>query len=130
MRWPRCFVPFIVLLAVGCGKESTPQLIEKLKAKDALTRVQAVRTLPERKDDAEQVVPALIEALQDEEGQVRKSAALGLGSFGEQAKSAIPALLKAQKDREADVRRAASIALSRIDAKFPNPSQPKSRRGK
>ena len=48
--------------------------------------------LPNRKQDAAQVVPALIEALKDKESDVRRSTANGLGSFGEQARDAIPAL--------------------------------------
>jgi len=72
---------------------------DKLKAPDPLTRLKAVRTLPERKADAAQVVPALIEALKDEDAEVRRGAAFGLGSFGEQARDATPALRAALRDR-------------------------------
>ena len=109
------------LLACGCGsKKSTDELIEDLKAPEERERIIAVRLLPQRKEQAAQVVPALIEALKDKDGDVRRSAALGLGSFGEQAKDAIPALEAAKSDRDARVREAAGIALSRIDpARFP-----------
>ena len=83
-------------------------------------RLIAVRLLPQRKGDADQVIPALGEALKDKESDIRLSAAIGLGYFGEQAKETIPALQAAQKDRDARVREAAGIALSRIDpGRFP-----------
>jgi HEAT repeat protein len=81
-----------------------------------------VRTLPDRKGDAAQVVPALIEALNDKEPDVRRSAAIGLGNYGEQAKEAIPALEKVLNDPDARVREAAGKALARIDpVKYPAP---------
>jgi HEAT repeat protein len=106
----------------GCGKEkSTDELLGDLKSSQEKERIVAVRTLPQRRGDAAQVVPALIEALKDKDGDVRRSAALGLGSFGEQAKDAVPALQVAQRDPDARVREAAGIALSRIDSRFANP---------
>ena len=113
----------LCLLACGCGKKkSTAELIADLKAPGERERVIAVRTLPQRKGDAGQVVPALTEALKDKEGDVRWSAAIGLGYFGEQARSAVPALRAAQRDRDSRVREAAAVALSRIDpAQFPVP---------
>lgn len=120
----RSFVLLAILLAGGCGKKSTAQLIEDLNAPDTLTQIKAVRTLPERKADAALVIPSLIEALKNESAEVRKGAAFGLGTFGEQAYDAIPALQTAQRDRESDVRRAAAIALSYIDpARFPDASK-------
>jgi HEAT repeat protein len=116
------FIPLLCLLTcAGCGKtKSTAELLEDLKAPQERERTSAVRTLPQRKADAAQIVPALIEALKDKEGDIRRSAALGLGTFGDQARDAIPALEAAQKDRDARVREAARIALSRIDpARFP-----------
>ncbi len=105
-----------LLACGGCGKKkSTEELIGDLKASEERARIIAVRSLPQRKEDAAQVVPALIEALKDRDGDVRRSAALGLGSFGEQARDAIPALQEAKKDRDARVRAAAGVALSRID---------------
>src|SRR5438105_3692013 len=92
-------VLLIVLCAAGCGKKSTEELIDNLKAPEALTRLKAVRTLPQRLKDAEQVVPALMEALRDEATEVRKSAAFALGAFGERAREAIPALQTALHDR-------------------------------
>ena len=111
----------LYLLACGCGKKkSTAELIADLKAPGERERVIAVRTLPQRKGDAGQVVPALTEALKDKEGDVRWSAAIGLGYFGEQARSAVPALQAARRDRDRRVREAAAVALSRIDpARFP-----------
>jgi HEAT repeat protein len=117
-------VVLLALCAVGCGKPSTTALIAELKAPDTLTRLKAVRTLPERKEEAAQVVPALIEALKDEESEIRRGAALGLGTFGADANSAIPALEAAQGDRDPGVRKAAAIALSYIDPqRFPDPSK-------
>ena len=89
-------------------------------------RLIAVRLLPQRKGDAEQVIPALGEALKDKESDIRLSAAIGLGYLGDQAKETIPALQAAQKDRDARVREAAGIALSRIDpVRFPVPAKSK-----
>jgi HEAT repeat protein len=106
----------LVLLAPGCGKKSTGQLIKDLQAPDELTRLEAVRTLPAREADAAEVIPALIEALKDESDEVRRGAAFGLGTFGERARDAIPALLACQRDDpEASVRKAAGTALSFID---------------
>lgn len=106
MRRFRCFFLLSALFLVGCGKESTDQLLENLKAPDSLTRLKAVRTLPERKGDAARVVPALIEALKDEDEEVRCGAALGLGTFGPEAKSALPALQAVQHDKDPSVRKA------------------------
>jgi hypothetical protein len=128
--WTRFVLVAGLLVCGGCGKTSTVELIEKLKAAEAGTRIKAVRTLPERKGEAEQVVPALIEALKDEDSAVRKGAALGLGSFGAEAASAIPALQAALRDRESSVRKAASLALSRIDPQFVGKNAHQRPRGK
>jgi HEAT repeat protein len=126
MRVRTRFVLLLCLLACGCGKKTTDELIADLKASQEKDRIIAVRTLPQRKGDAAQVVPALIEALKDKEGDIRWSAAIGLGSFGVEAKDAIPALQAAQRDHDARVREAAGVALSRIDpAKFPVSSKPR-----
>src|SRR5437660_1470054 len=101
----------IFLLVGGCGKESTDELIEKLKSPERLTRIKAVRTLSQRQEEAARVVPALTEALKDEDGEVRRGAAFGLGSFGKQATEAVPALRTALHDPEARVRKAAAEAL-------------------
>ena len=124
----RGFVLLVILLASGCGKESTGQLLEKLKSSDRLTRIKAVRTLPERRGDAMRIIPALIDALKDEDADVRKGAAFGLGSFGEQARDAIPALQANLRDRETSVRKAAGVALTHIDPTAPRPG--KATRGK
>jgi HEAT repeat protein len=122
---------FVLLACAGCGKESTAQLIANLKAPDAFTRIKAVRTLPERKGEAAQVVPALIAALKDEDADVRRGAALGLGTFGGAAVTAVPALQESQRDQEASVRKAAGVALSFIDpTRFPDPSKPPAAPGK
>jgi HEAT repeat protein len=109
-----------LLACCGCGKKSTDELIADLKGSQDRDRIIAVRSLPERRQDADRVVPALIGALKDHDGDVRRSAAIGLGCFGEQARDAIPALQTAEHDRDARVREAARVALSRIDpTKFP-----------
>ncbi len=120
MRVRICFVLLLCLLACGgCGKKkSTVQLLEDLKGPQERDRLIAVRLLPQRKEDAAQIIPALIEALKDEADDIRMAAAWGLGLFGEQARDAIPALRTAQRDRDARVRKAADIALSRIDPKI------------
>ena len=113
-----CILLLLLSTMIGCGKKekSTGQLILDLKSANEGERITAVRTLPQRKGDAAQVVPALVEALNDNDGDVRMSAAIGLGSFGEQAKDAIPALQAAQQNgRDVRVREAAGRALSRID---------------
>jgi HEAT repeat protein len=119
-------VPFVLLLCLlagaGCArKKSTPELLDDLKSSEDRDRILAVRTLPERKKDADQVIPALVEALKDKDEDVRTSAAIGLGSFGADARDAIPALQAAQRDRNAKVREAASRALARIDPSLPPP---------
>jgi HEAT repeat protein len=120
-----------LLVCGGCGKKSTDQLVEELKSPQERDRLIAVRTLPERKADAAQVVPALIAALKDPGNDIRLSAAISLGYYGEQARDAIPALQAAQSDRDARIREAAGIALSRIDpARFPAPSKAKPARRK
>jgi HEAT repeat protein len=115
------------LACAGCGKKkTTKELIGDLKSSEERERVVAVRTLPQRKGDAAQVVPALIEALKDRDSDIRWSAAIGLGNFGEQARDAIPALQTAQHDHDARVREAAGVALTRIDpVQFPAASKGK-----
>ncbi|MBN9118934.1 MAG: HEAT repeat domain-containing protein [Planctomycetes bacterium] len=120
----RALVLLGALACAGCGQRAkdTLELVKDLKGADERDRMVAVRTLPDRKGDAAQVVPALIEALKDKEADVRRSAAIGLGTFGEQAKDAIPALQTVLNDPDARVREAAGKALTRIDpAKFPTP---------
>jgi HEAT repeat protein len=112
----------LCLLACGCGKKSTDQLLQDLKGSEERDRLIAVRLLQHRQGDAAKVVPALIGSLKNKAVDIRWSAAIGLGYYGEQAKDAIPALQAAQKDRDARVREAAGVALSRIDpAQFPTP---------
>ena len=116
MRWANRFVLLgCLLVCCGCGKGSTSSWIEKLKASESMTRIEAIHTLQERKGEAAVIVPALIDALKDEDTYVRRDAARALGSFGEEAKSAIPALQAGRNDREPSVRTASSKALSRID---------------
>jgi HEAT repeat protein len=126
----RARIGFVLTLCLlgcwGCGKKekATNELIVDLKSRQERDRIIAVRTLPNRKSEAVQVVPALIEALNDKEDDVRWSAAIGLGNFGDMARDAIPALQVAQRDRDARVREGASVALSRIDpTNFSGPSK-------
>ena len=113
----------------GCASKSTDQLLAELKSGEAAQRVQAVRLLPQRKNDADKIIPAFIASLSDQDDDVRWGAAIGLGYFGEQAKDAIPALNKAERDPDARVREAAGVALSRIDpAHFQPPAKKRSRR--
>jgi HEAT repeat protein len=114
----------ILLACTGCGKGSTAHWIERLKAEDSRTRIEAVHTLQKRQTDAAEVVPALTEALKDENTYVRRDAARALGTFGAEATSAIHALQAARRDREPSVRKAADLALARID-----PSAPRQKRG-
>ncbi len=131
MRWWGRVIPVVILVtAAGCGGDSTSQLIAKSKARDAGTRLRAVRALPQHREDAAEIVPALIEALQDEEPEVRRSAAFGLGTFGEQAKDAVPALQAALNDPASEVRKAAGVALGYIDpSRFPAPARTRPARG-
>ena len=128
MRVRACFGLLLgLLVCAGCGKtKSTAELLADLKGPHEKERIIAVRLLPQRKEDAAQVVPALIEALKDKDVGVRQDAAIGLGSLGDLAIDAIPALQAAQHDRDARVREAAGVALSRID---PNLA-PKNTQGK
>ena len=117
MRTWTCFVLILGLLPCGCGKQPRPtaKLVEDLSRPQERDRLTAVRTLPQRKGEAVQVVPALIEALKDTEGDVRRSAALGLGSFGEQAREAVPALQAAPARPRPPGPRGCRHALARID---------------
>jgi len=120
------FLLLCLLAGGGCAKKqkSTNELIADLNSQEDRDRIIAVRTLPQRKGDAAQVVPALIEALKAKDADVRWSAANGLASFGEKAKDAIPALEALQKDRDARVRQAAAKAVSLIDPNAaPKPAQ-------
>ena len=104
------------LLAVaGCSKSpSTDELIEDLSSADTGDRINAVRLLQHRQDDAAKVVPVLIEVLKEEPINIRLSAAIALGYYGADAEEAIPALEKLKDDTDARVREAARIAISRI----------------
>jgi HEAT repeat protein len=124
MHRSRRWTLLLALLAGGCGRESTAQLIENLKSPDAETRIKAARGLADRKADAATVVPALTEALKDEHTDVRRCAAIGLGSFGPDARDAIPALQVAARDREPSVRRAVNTALRNIDPPAKKPGTP------
>ena len=115
MRRSTGCVLLVVLLASGCGKGSTAYWIEQLKSPDDGMRLKAVRTLPERRADAAQVVPALIEALNDKEPDIRRGAAFGLGTFGDQGKEAVPALVARLSDKDTGVRKAAGTSLKLID---------------
>jgi hypothetical protein len=125
----------LLLCLLSCGgcakKKTTAELLEDLKGGQERDRLIAVRLLPQRKGDVEQVVPALTEALKQKDADIRLSAAIGLGSFGDQARDAIPGLQAAQRDRDARVREAAGVALSRIDpTKFHAPTKRGPARGK
>lgn len=119
VRWRICLLVLAAsLFATGCEKgKATDALIENLDTGDGGDRIAAVRTLPQRKQDATKVVPALIGSLKDKDAGVRWSAAIGLGQFGAEAKAAIPALQEAQHDKDARVREGARIAISRIEGK-------------
>ena len=97
MHARKCSVFLVCMLACGgCSKKkSTGELLDDLKGPLERDRLIAVRLLPQRQEDADQIIPALIEALKDEGDDIRMAAAWGLGSFGEQAKDAIPALERA-----------------------------------
>lgn len=128
MRWWGRVIPVVVLvIAAGCGGDSTAQLIAKTKSSDMGTRLRAVRDLPQHRDDAAEVIPALIEALKDDVPEVRRSAAFGLGTFGEQAKDAVPALQAALQDSSSEVRKAAAVALGYIDPSRSRPATAKAR---
>jgi HEAT repeat protein len=128
--YTRSVLLLCLLACVGCGGKSTDQLIKDLKSPQEKEQIIAVRLLPQRKGEATKIIPALIEALKDKSDGVRTSAAIGLGSFGEQAKDAIPALQAVQRDPDVRVREAVGVALSRIDPRFPNPSQARPAQGK
>jgi HEAT repeat protein len=118
----------VVLLVRNRGRGSTAYWIEQLRGPDAAMRVKAVRTLPERKGDAAQVIPALTEALKDEDPEVRRGAAYGLGTFGEEAGDAVPALQTSLHDPDPGVRKAAGIALTYIDPTAAPKTAPSGRR--
>ncbi len=130
-RSKRLALLLVLLACGGCGKGSTAHWIGQLQATDSRTRVRAIHTLQERKEDAAEIVPALTEMLKDENIYVRRDAARALGTFGTEAKSAIDALQIVLRDREPSVRKAAGLALSRIDPEhFPDPARTRPAKGK
>jgi HEAT repeat protein len=106
----------IVAACSGCSKQEKPtaELLAELRGTSESQRISAARLLPQRRNQAADVIPALIAALRDKDDEVRRSAALGLGSFREQAKDAVPALRAALTDPDHRVREAAATALGRI----------------
>jgi hypothetical protein len=116
VRWKICVVVLsVALFASGCSKgKPTDELIEGLNSSEQGDRIQAVRMLPHRKQEAGKVVPALIDSLKDKNADVRWNAAVGLGHFGAEARDAIPALEEAQRDKDSRVREGARVAISRI----------------
>ncbi len=123
MRRLAVLLPLVLFVAAGCQK-STTNIIQETKSADSGTRLKAVRTLGQRRDDRSRVIPALIDALEDEDDEVRKGAAYSLGTFGEDARDAVPALRAMSKDSNDEVRKAAGVAL-----KFIEPEKNSSDRG-
>ena len=111
---PRIALAGCLLACCGCGG-STAHWLKQLRSSEPTIRLQAIRALQDRKDDAADVVPALVEALKDDVIDVRRTAAGTLGSFGEKAIAAVPALMAALRDREPSVRKSAGQALKKID---------------
>src|SRR5947209_18555401 len=70
-------------------------LLTQLKGRDAHQRLEAVKALGGKREDARVVVPALADALSDREEMIRVQAAMSLASFGPAARPAIPALIRA-----------------------------------
>jgi HEAT repeat protein len=77
-----------------------PALMDSLKNKDALVRVNALVVLGQMGQAAKASIPEIARALQDKDMGVRMEAVLTLGEMGPAAKSTIPALLGALKDDE------------------------------
>src|SRR6266446_4412893 len=74
-------------------------LITQLKSRDAQVRLEAVKALARKRDDAKAAVPALADALLDREELIRVEAALALANFGPAARPAIPALIRALRGK-------------------------------
>jgi HEAT repeat protein len=112
----RAMILLFALALAGCGRAmTTGELAEQLKDKDIAKRVQAVKALSQRTNEAEAVVTILADALKDENAFVRRDAAKALGRFGPVAKTKKPVLTRLLKDKERSVRKAASEALKRIE---------------
>lgn len=109
------YVVCVLLLVSGCGKKSTGEWVDQLRAADGSSRLHAIAALAERQGDADVVIPALAEALRDQESFVRRDAARALGRFGSEARPAVPGLRALLRDRKKDVRQAAARALAQID---------------
>lgn len=100
----------------SAAQDATPRLLERLKDKDASTRVNTIITLgivgfnPRDKND---VIAGLTTALNDREGIVRYQAVTALSGFGPSANSAVGRLVALSKDSITwEIRAAACTALA------------------
>lgn len=105
-------VALLVGVASPAYADSTKELLDKLKDKDATVRRNAADALGQNAD--KEAIPALIKALADEDLYVRRFAAQALGKIGPDAKDAVPGLSKLVKDEHKQVAEAAAEALGKI----------------
>lgn len=93
-----CFVSFIWLLAGGMSPliaaGDIQQEVRGLKAKDAATRLAAVRALGERGPAAEAALPDLLVRLRDQDEAVRDAAATTVARIGKPAVAPVVEMLK------------------------------------
>jgi HEAT repeat protein len=87
---------------ISLGKVSVPALLQALKDKNTLKRIDAIACLGQMKGQAATIVPALIEALKDENASVRMASVLAFQFLGAEGKPAIPLLMQSLDDRTID----------------------------
>ena len=81
---------FVLAACCGCGRKSTDQLVQDLKAPRSADQIIAVRLLPQRKGDAAKVIPALIEALGTSRTASAGAPRSGLGRLGNRPRTRSP----------------------------------------
>jgi HEAT repeat protein len=91
---------------------SLAPLLEALKDKDLMVRVDAASAIPRTKE----MVPQLLTALKNEPKEARLEIIHVLELIGPGARAAVPALVEALKDPDVVVRHSAADALKAIDA--------------
>jgi HEAT repeat protein len=97
------------------GRESTPALLEALKAADASQSNRVLLALRRLGPNASTAIPAVIKIVEGNDRALGTLAASILPDLGPDAKQAIPALLAALKADDRNFRQTSAEALVRID---------------
>jgi HEAT repeat protein len=87
---------------------------EELLARNAYSRMSAVRSLPVLDPAGKIVLPSILDKLSERDPEVRAAAVAALGGLGAAGRPALPRVSAALKDSSSEVREAAALALWRI----------------